>query len=116
MQLEINENPWFYFHRFMARRLAFLEIGANMAGSGIVTCYFFFFNFNRALPLEDLRIPILVVVIMSVGLVFLALTILNNWEKDLELFVTLKARNHPLILSCTGGLSAKFSTCLLSTP
>jgi hypothetical protein len=33
---------------------------------------------------------------MNAGLVFLANTIVNNWEKDLKLFATLKARNHPI--------------------
>jgi len=97
MQLEINENPWLYFQRFMRRSLTFLEIGSNMAGVVISNCYFFFFNvLKTTFPFEDLRIPILVIVIVFVGLVFLANTILSNWTKDLELFVTLKARNRPI--------------------
>ena len=97
MQLDINENPWLYYQRFMGRRLPFWVIGANMAGVGISTCYFFFLNpLKTALPFEDLRIPTLVTVIIFVGLVFLANTILTNWEKDLKLFATLKARNHPI--------------------
>jgi len=97
MQLEINENPWLDFQRFMRRKIAFLEIGANMAGIGIAASYFLFFNpFKTALPFEDLRIPILVNVIIFVGLGFLTSTILNYWDRDLELFATLKARNHPI--------------------
>ncbi len=98
MQLEINENPWLDFHRFMGRKLTFLEIGANMAGVGILTCYFHFFNSIKTtmLPLESLRIRMLVTVIMFAGLVFLVSTILTKWDKDLELFATLKARNYPI--------------------
>ena len=94
MQCEINENPWLYFQRFYGRRLPFLEIGANMVGVGIVTFYFLYFD--RLLPFGDMRITMVVIGIMSVGLVLLAMIILSNWKKDLELFVTLKARNQSI--------------------
>ena len=39
-----EKNPWLSLYKSTERRLTLLGIGANMAGAGIVTCYFFFFD------------------------------------------------------------------------
>jgi len=40
----IDKNPWLSLDKSIRRREAILQIGANMAGAGIVTCYFFFLS------------------------------------------------------------------------
>ena len=81
-------------YKSIGRRVAFLIIGANMAGAGIVTCYFFFFD-DLSL-IEDLKPSITVIGIMCAGLVCLAMVILRYFQKDLERFVKLKAAGHPI--------------------
>ena len=90
----IDKNPWLSLYKSTGRRLAILQIGANMAGAGIVTCYFFFFD-NPSL-IEDLKTSISVIGIMCVGLVCLATVVLSYFQKDLERFVKLKAASQPI--------------------
>ncbi len=85
----IEKTPWLSLYKSVGRRLAFLEIGANMAGALIVTCYFFFFNESSLT--EDPEISVTVIGIMCVGLVCLATVVLRYFQKDLERFIKLKA-------------------------
>jgi hypothetical protein len=62
----IDKNPWLSLYKSTGRRLAFLEIGANMAGAGIVTTAIVYFvveiletipdalnKFRRSAKIED---------------------------------------------------------------
>jgi sigma-B regulation protein RsbU (phosphoserine phosphatase) len=90
----IEKNPWLSLHKSTALKLAFFEIGANMTGAGIVTCYFFFFD--TPFLHDDLGISAIVIGIMCVGLIFLASAVLRYFQKDLERFVKLKAANRKI--------------------
>ena len=41
-----GKNPWHTFHTFLRRKLVILQVIANLAGAGIVTSYFMFFDTN----------------------------------------------------------------------
>jgi len=41
-----EKNPWHTIHTFLTRKLTILQIIANLAGAGIVTSYFMFFDTN----------------------------------------------------------------------
>ena len=41
---DIKKNPWQFIDTFFKRKLTILQIGANLAGAGIVTFYFMFFS------------------------------------------------------------------------
>ena len=87
--LEANEkNPWHKMHTFLRRRLTILQIIANLAGAGIVTSYFMFFDTN--LKVQRVTNDLIVIGIMFVGLVIIATVFLNRWMKDLTHFVNLK--------------------------
>jgi sigma-B regulation protein RsbU (phosphoserine phosphatase) len=84
-----ERNPWISLYKSTERKLTFLEIGANMTGSAIVTCYFFFFDtpFLRS----NLEISVMVIGIMCVSLVILASVVLRYYQRSYERFVKLKA-------------------------
>ena len=87
--LEANEkNPWHKMHTFLRRRLTILQIIANLAGAGIVTSYFMFFDTN--LKVQRVTNDLIVIGIMFVGLVIIATVLMNRWQKDLTHFVNLK--------------------------
>ena len=90
----LEKNPWLSLYKSTGRRVAFLEIGANMAGAGIVTCYFFFFDDPSLI--KHLKPSITVIGIMCVGLICLATVVLRYFQKDLERFVKLKAASQPI--------------------
>ena len=85
---DINKNPWQFINTFFKRKLTILQIGANLAGAGIVTFYFRFFDQGPAVP--DAKNDLIVIGIMFVGLVIIATVFLNRWMKDLIQFVDLK--------------------------
>jgi sigma-B regulation protein RsbU (phosphoserine phosphatase) len=90
----IEKNPWLSLYKSTGRKLAFFEIGANMAGAGIVTCYFFFFD--TSFLRQDPGISVSVIGIMCIGLICLATVVLRYFQKDLERFVKLKAANRQI--------------------
>jgi len=47
---DIKKNPWQFIDTFFKRKLTILQIGANLAGAGIVTLYFMFFDQGLAVP------------------------------------------------------------------
>jgi len=85
---DIKKNPWQFINSFFNRKLTILQIGANLAGAGIVTFYFMFIKPRVAVPpaITDL----IVIGIMFVGLVIIASFFFNRWQKDLIRFVDLK--------------------------
>jgi sigma-B regulation protein RsbU (phosphoserine phosphatase) len=88
---DINKNPWQFINTFFKRKLTILQIGANLAGTGIVTFYFMFFDQGLAVP--DAKNGLIVIGIMFVGLVIIASVFLRRWLKDLDRFVDLKMHN-----------------------
>jgi len=82
------KNPWHKMNTFLRRRLTILQIIANLAGAGIVTSYFMFFDTN--LNVQRVTNDLIVIGIMFVGLVIIATVFLNRWHKDLTHFVNLK--------------------------
>ncbi len=85
---DIKKNPWQFINTILKRKLTILQIGANLAGAGIVTFYFRFFD--RGLAVADAKNELIVIGIMFVGLVIIAIVILRRWQKDLSRFVDLK--------------------------
>ena len=85
---DIKKNPWQFINTFLKRKLSILQIGANLAGAGIVTFYFLFLDQGLAVP--DAKNELIVIGIMFVGLVIIAIVILRRWLKDLSRFVDLK--------------------------
>ncbi len=83
-----KKNPWHTIHTFLTRKLTILQISANLAGAGIVTSYFMFFDTN--LKVQRVTNDLIVIGIMFVGLVIIATVFLNRWQKDLMHFVNLK--------------------------
>jgi len=83
-----EKNPWYTIHTFLTRKLTILQIIANLAGAGIVTSYFMFFETN--LKVQRVTNDLIVIGIMFVGLVIIATVFLNRWLKDLIHFVNLK--------------------------
>jgi phosphoserine phosphatase RsbU/P len=86
---QMVKNPLLSLFKSTGRWLAFLQIGANMAGAAIVTFYFFFFH-EPSLT-EYSGIPIIVIAFMCGGLVCLGTVASRYFEKDLKRFVKLKA-------------------------
>jgi len=84
-------NPWQAINQFFTRKLTILQIIANLAGAGIVTSYFMFFDPN--LKVQRITNDLMVIGVMFVGLVFIATFFLHYWHKDLMQFVTLKRRD-----------------------
>jgi sigma-B regulation protein RsbU (phosphoserine phosphatase) len=83
-----GKNPWFSIHTFLTRKITILQIIANLAGAGIVTSYFMFFDTN--LKVQRVTNDLIVIGIMFVGLVIIATVFLNRWQKDLTHFVNLE--------------------------
>jgi sigma-B regulation protein RsbU (phosphoserine phosphatase) len=83
-----EKNPWYTIHTFLTRKLTILQIIANLAGAGIVTSYFMFFEAN--LKVQRVTNDLIVIGIMFVGLVIIATVFLKRWQKDLMHFVNLK--------------------------
>jgi len=84
-------NPWQAINQFFTRKLTILQIIANLAGAGIVTSYFMFFEPN--LKVQRITNDLIVIGIMFVGLVLIATFFLRYWQKDLIQFITLKRRD-----------------------
>jgi sigma-B regulation protein RsbU (phosphoserine phosphatase) len=80
-------NPWHTAHAFLSGKLTILQVIANLAGAGIVTSYFMFFDPN--LKVQRVTSDLIVIGIMFVGLVLIATFFLNHWQKDLMRFVNL---------------------------
>jgi len=87
----IEKNPWPFINAIFNRRLTIIQVVANLAGAGIVTLYFMFFEQSLAVP--DTLNDLIAIGIMFVGLVILAAVFLNRWQKDLSRFLQLKIRN-----------------------
>ena len=83
-----GKNPWHTFHTFLTRKLLILQVIANLAGAGIVTSYFMFFDTN--LKVQQVTNDLIVIGLMFVGLVLIATFFLKHWQKDLMQFVDLK--------------------------
>ncbi len=62
-----EKNPWYTIHTFLTRKLTILQVIANLAGAGIVTSYFMFFDPN--LKVQRVTNDLIVIGIMFVGLV-----------------------------------------------
>ena len=73
---EIIKKPWQFIDTFFKRKLRILQIGANLAGTGIVTFYFMFFDQGHAV--QDAKNDLIVIGIMFVGLVIIATVFLNR--------------------------------------
>ena len=93
---DIKKNPWQFINTFFKRKLTILQIGANLAGAGIVTFYFMFFD--QGLAIADAKKDLIVIGIMFVGLVIIATVFLNRWQKDLIRFVDLKMHDQAVDL------------------
>ncbi len=87
-KLEIKSEPWHSINTFLKRRLIVLQIGANLAGTGIVTFYFMFFDQGPAI--QDPQKDLIVIGVMFVGLVIIATSFLTHWQRDLVRFVDSK--------------------------
>ena len=87
--LEASENnSWHRMHTFLWRKLTILQIFANLAGAGIVTSYFMFFETD--LKVQQVTNDLIVIGIMFVGLVIIATIFLRSWQKDLTHFAKSK--------------------------
>ncbi len=80
--------PWHSIGIFFTRKLTILQILANLAGAGIVTSYFMFFDPH--LKAQRITMDLVVIGIMFVALVLIATSFLRRWQKDLMGFVELK--------------------------
>ena len=90
-------NPWHTVHTFLSGKLTILQVIANLAGAGIVTSYFMFFDPN--LKVQRITNDLIVIGIMFVGLVLIASFFLSRWQKDLMHFVTLKIKRQEVDLA-----------------
>jgi phosphoserine phosphatase RsbU/P len=85
---DINKNPWRFINVILRRKLMIIQIGANLAGAGIVTLYFMFFD--EGPKVLDAKHDLIAIGIMFVGLVIIAVVFLRRWQKDLMRFVDMK--------------------------
>jgi len=85
---DINKNPWRFINAIIRRKLMIIQIGANLAGTVVVTLYFMFLDQGLAVP--DAKNDLIVIGIMFVGLVIIAVVFFRRWQKDLTRFVDLK--------------------------
>jgi hypothetical protein len=92
-----RHDPWRAINAFFTRRLTVVQIIANLAGAGIVTSYFMFFDPN--IKVQHISNDLTVIGIMFVGLVLIATFFLKHWQKDLMLFVTLKSNDQTVASS-----------------
>ena len=65
-----RNNPWRAINAFFTRKLTILQIIANLAGTGIVTSYFMFFD--PSIKVQHISNDLIVIGIMFVGLVLIA--------------------------------------------
>jgi sigma-B regulation protein RsbU (phosphoserine phosphatase) len=93
---DIKKNPWQFINTFLKRKLPILQMGANLAGAGVVTLYFMFID--RGLAVSDAKKELIVIGTMFVGLVIIATVFLTRWEKDLIRFVDLKMHDQAVDL------------------
>ena len=93
---DIKKNPWQFFNTFFMRKLTIIQIGANLAGAGIVTFYFLFFD--QGLTVPDAINSLIVIGIMFVGLIIIGTVIFRRWQKDLIRFVDLKMHDQAVDL------------------
>ncbi|OQY03333.1 MAG: hypothetical protein B6I22_11830 [Desulfobacteraceae bacterium 4572_123] len=56
---DVKKNPWQFINAFLKRKLPILQIGANLAGAGIVTLYFMFID--RGLAVADAKKDLIVI-------------------------------------------------------
>lgn len=105
-----KSNPWRSFETFFSRKLTILQIIANLAGAGIVTSYFMFFD--ASVEVQRVTNDLIVIGIMFVGLVLIATFILNHWQKDLMQFVQLKSQDQPV----DSNLNQKVQQKILNLP
>ena len=90
--LATSENfRWRSIRLFFTRKLTILQILANLAGAGIVTSYFMFFDPN--LKIQRITMDLVVIGVMFVGLVLIATFFLRHWQKDLMQLVENKIQN-----------------------
>ena len=89
--------PWRSIRIFFTRKLTILQIFANLAGAGIVTSYFMFFDPN--LKIQRITMDLVVIGIMFVVLVLIATFFLRRWQKVLMQFVELKIQDQAVALS-----------------
>jgi len=68
--------PWHSISTFFTRKLTILQIIANLAGAGIVTSYFMFFD--PSIKVQDITNDLIVIGIMFVGLVLIATLFLQS--------------------------------------
>ena len=109
--LATSENlPWRSIRIFFTHRLTILQILANLAGAGIVTSYFMFFDPN--LKVQHVTMDLVVIGIMFVALVLIATFFLRHWQKDLMRFVELKTQDQAVDL----GLEKKARQKILNLP
>jgi sigma-B regulation protein RsbU (phosphoserine phosphatase) len=95
-QQDINKNPWRFINAIIRRKLMIIQICANLAGAGIVTLYFMFFD--EGPKVLDAKHDLIAIGIMFVGLVILAVVFLRRWQKDLMRFVDLKMHDQAVNL------------------
>jgi len=107
---DIKKNSWQFINTFFKRKLTILQIGANLAGTGIVTFYFMFFDQDLSIP--DTQNDLIVIGIMFVGLVIIATVFLNRWQEDLIRFVDLKMHDQAVDLD----LQKKVQRKILNLP
>ena len=74
-----KKNPWHTIYSFLTHKLSILQIIANLAGAGIVTSYFMFFDTN--LKVQRITNDLIVIAIMCVGLVIIATVFLTPLAK-----------------------------------
>ncbi|MBW2482787.1 MAG: SpoIIE family protein phosphatase [Deltaproteobacteria bacterium] len=89
--------PWRSIRIFFTCKLTILQILANLAGAGIVTSYFMFFDPN--LKIQRITMDLVVIGIMFVVLVLIATFFLRHWQKVLMQFVELKIQDQAVDLS-----------------
>jgi len=92
-----EKTSWRSISTFFTRKLTILQIIANLAGAGIVTSYFMFFDPN--IKVQHITNDLMVIGIMFVGLVLIATLFLKHWQKDLMQFVRLKSCDQTVDLS-----------------
>ena len=102
--------PWRSIRIFFTHKLTILQIFANLAGAGIVTSYFMFFDPN--LKVQRLTMDLVVIGIMFVALVLIATFFLRHWQKDLMRFVELKIQDQAVDL----GLEKRARQKILNLP
>jgi sigma-B regulation protein RsbU (phosphoserine phosphatase) len=89
--------PWRSIRLFFTHKLTILQVLANLAGAGIVTSYFLFFDPN--LKVQRMTLDLIVIGIMFVFLVLIATFFLRHWQKDLMRFIEHKIEDQAVDLN-----------------